>query len=451
MSAPDLGVLAREAAEWMRGREPGVEAEVFVERGEERSLTRRDGARDGVESAQSRGAGVRVIRDGRVGFASAGGADAEALRGLYARAVEQLDSAETDARRRLPVPVAAAKEDSGLAASLWDEALFTRTWTEIEDSLARAESAALSAGSGLRALRSSWTESRGETAVASTTGVFARERGGSASLSVDVAAERKAETQLGEAWRGARRLAALDPEALGREAARLALAQLGARRARGGRKAVVFEPRVAVEFLELLESLLSAEEVQGGRSLLAGRLGKVVASPLVTLRDEPRRLGALGSCAYDDEGLATLDKVLIDAGVLREYLHDAETAAREGRASNACAFRGSYAGLPSPGASNLYLAPGTATREGLVASTKDGILPLEVLGLHMADPVSGEFSVGVSGLAIEAGALGRPVKGAMISGNLLDLLARVDAVADDLEFHGAHGSPTFRVAALDVA
>ena len=226
---------------------------------------------------------------------------------------------------------------------------------------------------------------------------------------------------------------------------------LGARRAKAGKRAVLFEPWVAGEFLELLAELLSADEVQGGRSLLAGKLGRSVASPLVTLRDDPRRPGGLGSCLFDDEGVPTRDKAMISAGVLSGFFYDAFTAAREGLASNGCAYRDTYAGLPGPGASNLYLAPGAMTRDALIADTKSGLLVAEVLGMHMVDPVSGAFSVGVSGLSIEKGRVAGPVKGAMISGSLLDLLSRVDGVASDLTFQGSLGAPTFRISSLDVA
>lgn len=448
MSA-DLESLAAQAAAWAKAQGSGAEAEVYLSRSVDRVLARREGARESVETAESLGAGVRVVRDGRVGFASAGAADAETLRALWRRAVEQLPHAEPQPGRALPAPVADAA-DPAFAASLWDESLFARSWDELEKTLAKAEAAA-SGGGKARVLRAELTEARGETVVASTRGVLARERGGSVSVAATSAAEDGAETQVGEGWRGARRFDAVDPVAAGAEAARRALAALGARKTRAGRRPVVFEPWVGVEFLELLADLLSAEEVQGGRSLLAGRLGREVGSSLVTLRDDPRLPGGPGSSRFDDEGLPTRDKALVERGVLRELLHDSATAAREGLASNGCGYRGSFSGLPGPGPSNLYLAPGALGRDALLSSTKDGLLVLEVLGTHMVDPVSGEFSVGVSGLELSKGGPGRPFKGAMVSGNLLDLLARVDAVADDLVFHGGFGSPTFRVSALDVA
>ena len=446
----DLEALASEAVSWMRAQSPETSAEVYLSRSRSRALARRDGARDGVELAESLGAGVRVIKGGRVGFASAGGADSETLRDLWRRAVEQLPHAEPEAGRALPAPSAAGGPDAAFDASLWDESLFARPWDALEARLGEAEAAA-GAGGRARVLRSEIGESRGEVLVANTLGLLAREQGGAVTVSVSVAAESGGESQVGEGFRESRRFDELDPAAASAEAAHRALSTIGGRRTRAGRRAVVFEPWVAVEFLELLAELLSAEEVQGGRSLLAGRLGKKIASPLVTLRDDPRRPGGPASARFDDEGVPTRDKAIIEKGVLTALLHDSATAAREGAASNGCAYRAGWSGLPGPGPSNMLLAPGPMSRDALIGATKDGLLVLEVLGTHMINPVSGEFSVGVSGLEIDKGVLGRPFKGAMIAGNLLDLLARVDAVADDLVFHGSFASPTLRISALDVA
>lgn len=444
----DLSALASEAVSWMRAQSAETSAEVYLSLGEDRTLARRDGAREGVETASSFGAGVRVVRDGRAGFASAGAVEPEALKALWRLAIEQLPHSAPEPGRGLPGP-ASGGEDAAFSASLWDDTLLARPWDALEARLAEAESV-VGADARARVLRAEISESRVESVVANTRGVLARERGGSADVWICAAAGEGTGTQIGEGARSARRFDALEAAAAGREAVRRAVSALGARRTRAGRRAVVLEPWVAVEFLELLADLLSAEEVQGGRSLLAGRLGASVASPLVTLRDDPRRPGGPASARFDDEGVPTRDKAVIERGALRELLYDAATAARAGVAPNGCGYRPGWSGLPGPGASNLYLVPGATSREALLAGTKDGLLVLEMLGAHMMDPVSGEFSVGVSGVELSGGAVGPAFNGAMISGNLLDLLARVDAVADDLCFHGSLGAPTIRVSALDV-
>lgn len=443
----ELEALAARALDRFKSR-GGEQAEVYLSRSEERSLARRDGALDVVEAGENVGAAVRVLRDGRAGFAAAGGAAPEMLDALYERALAQLPHAEPEKGRQLP---SAGAGDPALEATLWDETLFSRPWPEAEALLARAEEAARSETRVKRVLRAEYGESRGEVVIANSRGLLVRERGGSAHVSVSAAAESGAETHVGESFLSSRRAAGLDFARAGREAAFFAASLLGAGAAPGGRRPVVFHPRVGAEFLELTAQLLSAEEVQAGRSLLAGKLGKKAASPLVTLRDEPRRPGGPASAAVDDEGVPTADRDMIEKGVLRALFHDTLTAAREGHASNGCAWRGSYEDAPSPSSSNLVLAPGVTPPEALLAGAKAPLLVLDVLGMHMVDPVSGEFSVGVSGLLVEKGRAGKPFKGAMLSGNLVDLLGRVDAVATDLEWHGAFACPSFRVSSLDVA
>ncbi|MFI5351296.1 MAG: PmbA/TldA family metallopeptidase, partial [Elusimicrobiota bacterium] len=214
----DLEARAAEAVSWMERQSASVQSEVYLSSSRHRSLARRDGARDGVEISESFGAAVRVMEGGRVGFASAGGADADALRGLWRRAVEQLPHAEPEAGRALPPP-AADLPDAAFDSSLWDDSLFSRSWRELDSRLGDAEGAA-SAGGRARVLRSEFSESRGDVVIANTLGLRARERSGSVSVSVSCAAERAGESQVGEGFREARRFDALGVEAAGAEAAR---------------------------------------------------------------------------------------------------------------------------------------------------------------------------------------------------------------------------------------
>lgn len=446
----DLKALAGEALDWIRRQAPGVEAEVYLSRGEERSLELREGELDGVQQSASEGAGLRLLAGDRMAFASAGGLSLEALQALYRRAAAQLPYVEPDKFRNLPAPAAAAA-DGKLAASLWDESLFTQSWDAVLPRLRAMESEALAEKRVAGVVRAGYSESRGEVVVANTRGVMSLERGGSCSVGLSTLSRAGDETQVGSAFQSSRRAAALDFARVGRESAARTVALLGSRKLPGGRRAVLFDPWSAGELLELIASLLCADQVQRGKSLLAGKLGARVGSDLVTLIDDPRLEAGLASSLYDDEGVPTGRRVAIDKGVVREFFYDSYTAARDGRPDNGCAGRGSFKGLPSPGSSNFYLQPGPSSRQALLEDTRDGILVLEIMGMHMADPISGEFSVGVSGLAVKDGATAFPVKNAMISGNLVELLGRVDAVASDLTFHGSIGAPTFRVADMNVA
>jgi PmbA protein len=147
----------------------------------------------------------------------------------------------------------------------------------------------------------------------------------------------------------------------------------------------------------------------------------------------------------------TRRKALVEAGILKDYFYDTYTANKDSRASNGCAGRASFRGVPGPSSSNFYLSPGSISRDRLIADTRDGILVFEVMGMHMTDPISGEFSVGISGIAVQNGKLTHGVRGAMLSGNVLQMLGQIDAIADDLTFYGRLAAPTFRVPDLMVA
>ena len=447
----DLAELACSSLDWIRGQDPGVEAELYLARGEERGIELREGRLDHIQHAASEGAGLRVLAGGRMGFAWSGGLSVEGLRDLYRKVREQMGSLEPDPCKDFPSPEP-ARPDPALAASLWDGGLFTAPLAACQDRLQAAAASAMSQDRRLGAmLRAGYGEARGEAVVANTRGVLARDRGASASVGFSVLAREGGEIQLGSAFQSACQAAPLEFDRTAAQACVRAVQLLGGRKPAGAERAVIFDPWAAGDILDLVCDLLCADQVQRGKSALAGALGRQVGSSLVTFRDDPRRLGGLGSCLHDDEGCPTSAKALIEGGVVRDYFYDTYTARKDSRPGNASAGRGSYKGLPGPTHSNFYLAPGGSSREGLIADTQDGLLVLEIMGMHMADPITGDFSVGVSGLAVEQGRLGSPVKKTMISGNILELLARIDAVADDLTFYGSLGAPTFRVARMDVA
>ncbi len=441
------GLLSRLKAHML----PGMEGELYLSRSEERSLELRDGAVDAVEQSALQGMGLRLFQGGRLGFACAGEVSHEALDDLYRQASAQLPHQRPDAARALPAPQA-ARADPELETGLLDSSLFAQDWEALKPRLLEMDEAVRRFDPRIESvLRAGYEEARGEVVIASTLGVLTRETGGSVSVGVSALAGDGADQQVGSAFQSCRRRQRLDFSRVARECAERTVALLGSRKLPGGRRAVLFDPWIAGEFLELVSGLLCADQVQRGKSLLAGRLGKKVGSSLATFVDDPRMKEGMASALFDDEGLPTKRKVLIEQGVAREFFYDTYTANREGGENNASAARGSYRGLPSPASTNFYLAPGGLSRDAVLKDTQDGILILDVMGMHMADPISGEFSIGVSGLAVSAGRLGPAVKNAMISGNLLDLLANIDAVADDLTFHGSMGAPTFRVAGLSVA
>jgi PmbA protein len=268
----------------------------------------------------------------------------------------------------------------------------------------------------------------GEVRVANTGGLDAGYRYGRGLAWLDVAATDRGGSQVGHHAEFALAAREIDPEAVGRAAARKALAKLGSEPGRTGRIPAVLDREVVAGLLDALAPAFSARRVLKGTSFLAGRLGDPVASPSVTLVDEPRLPGGFGSAPADGEGLPTHRTQLLEEGRLSGYLHDTYSAAKTGAGRAGNAVRTSYGVPPQIGPMNLVLLPGPEPVEALLERAGGGILVTELMGLHTADPTSGDFSLGGSGRLLEGGRPGAPVDQLAISGNFRDLLASIEAV-----------------------
>ena len=243
----------------------------------------------------------------------------------------------------------------------------------------------------------------------------------------------------------------LKPEEVGRKAAGQAVRMLGARPVTTRKTPVVLDPYVAAGFLDLISTALTSEAVQKGRSLFAGKKDTEVASGKITVIDDGTLPGGIASAPFDGEGVATSRTVLIEDGVLKGYLYNTYTAAKDGVCSTGNGVRNSFKGTPEVGVTNIFIKPGSVPAEQLFSELEKGIYITEVMGMHTANPISGDFSVGVSGLLIEKGQLTRPVRGMALGGNIMDLLAGVNAVGNDLNFFGSRGSPTLRISEMTLS
>jgi PmbA protein len=205
----------------------------------------------------------------------------------------------------------------------------------------------------------------------------------------------------------------------------------------------------APSLLQQLVACVTGYAVYRETSFLAGKLGERVGSELLTVIDDGRRAGGLGSRPFDGEGQPTRRNLVLEGGRLASYLLDAYSARKLGLRSTGSAVRGAGS-APSAGPSNLWLEPGKDSLEELIASTPRGLLVTELIGMGF-NPVTGDYSRGAAGLWIEGGELAGPVEEITIAGNLGDMLRCVDAVGSDLLWLGRVASPSLRVARMTVA
>jgi PmbA protein len=238
-------------------------------------------------------------------------------------------------------------------------------------------------------------------------------------------------------------------ETIAREAARRAVARIGARPVPTARVPVVMHPDVAEAWISEMLDAFSAESVIKKSSWLTEKLGETIGSPLVTLTDDGRLRHGVGSTPYDGEGVATRRNVLIDRGVCAMFLYDTYHARRAGTRSTGSAVRG-YSSVPGVGSHNLSLAPGEDTPEAILRKADRGFF-LTDTGSFGFNSVTGDYSYQAQGFWIEGGEPTFPVEGVTVASNSLDMLKHVAAVGNDLRWEGSVASPTLLISEMTVS
>jgi len=313
------------------------------------------------------------------------------------------------------------------------ESFPTERKIELAVELERATLAADPRISGIESAE--YVDTLAEGAIVSTTGIRTAGRETACYVMTYVMASEGDETQTGFGFSVGREPGALEVATAATEAAGRATRMLGAVKPGSERLTVVLDPWVTAQFLGILAFTLNGESVLKGRSLFVDRLGDEVASPLVTLVDDPTDPAAFTATETDGEGLATRRNSLIEDGVLKMFVHNAYTARRAGTVSTGSAVRSGFKSTPGVGCIATRLVPGARSQAELVAEVGEGLLVQDVSGLHSGvNPVSGDFSTGAEGLRIRGGALAEPVREFTIASTLQRMLKDVRAVGDDLQW-----------------
>ncbi|BAF59340.1 predicted Zn-dependent protease and their inactivated homologs [Pelotomaculum thermopropionicum SI] len=422
-------------------------AEVYISSTKELNIEVRDGRVETMKLAEDRGLGIRVIQNGRIGFSFSTDLSPRGVEDAARKALDNCGKASEDPFNRLPPP-----GTDYPALDIYDPAIREATVEQKIEMARYMEETARSYDPRVKIIESS-TYQDGEVLVCviNSLGMQLSYRSAYCGIYLALAAGEGDDSQTGFALDFKLKYDQLKPEKVGREAARRAVRMLGAAPVTTRRVAVVLDPFVATGFLGLLGPALTGEAVQKGRSLFARKVGERVASDKITITDDGAMPGGIASAPFDGEGVPTSRTVLIEKGILKGYLHNTYTASREGVRSTGNGVRSSFKGTPEVGVTNFFIEPGQVPPEALIRELPDGLYITEVMGMHTANPISGDFSVGVAGLLIENGELTRPVRGMAMGGNIMDFLAGIDAVGNDLQFFGGRGAPTLRVAGMTVS
>lgn len=428
--------LARQVADRADG---GEQIEAFAVRSVDTEVAVRDATVESLSSAETRGVGIRVVGEGRQGYASTADISEAGLADALEEARSNAAVATPDDANGLPDP-APTPELDGLAAAGFDAV----TPQQRIDLALELEAAALDTDDRVAGVETvKYADSRTEAALASSRGMALTQVRTDAYAFAFVMAAEGDETQTGFAITLGRGPDELDVTAAGTEAATKAARLLGARQPDSGRTVVVFDPFVTAQFLGVLSQALDAEAVIKGRSLFAGRRGDDVAAAAVTLLDDGLYPGAPGTSPWDGEGVPQQRTEVITGGTLASFLHSTWTARRTGggAASTGNAVRAGFKSSPGVAPTNLFLEPGPDGPDTLLGGVADGVYVQDVMGLHSgANPVSGEFSVSFTGLRIRDGKLAEPIRESAVSSTIVDVLSSIRAVGSDLRFIPVAGS-----------
>ena len=243
------------------------------------------------------------------------------------------------------------------------------------------------------------------------------------------------------------------PKEMAAQGVEEALGKLGGKSIPSGTYNTIIYNEAMVQLLETFAGTFSGDAAQKGLSLLKGKEGQMIASPIVTIVDDPLMDGGLASAPFDDEGVATFTKELVFEGKLNTLLHNLKTAHKQGVKSTGNGFKASYASSVNVSESNLYLRAGEKSFQDLMEEINEGVIITDLAGLHSgANVVSGDFSLAAKGFYVKDGKKAFPVEQITLAGNYFDLLKNIKVIGNDLKFPMSNvGSPSVIATGLSIA
>lgn len=433
--------LARRAVE-LAQQSGATAAEATVSYARRFHVEARAQALSKLEQSTAKSMHLRVFVGGRRASLSTSDFTADALRDAVDRVVAAAQHVADDPLARLPETFASSIAE----LDLYDAAVSERSDdAKVEDAFlmeraVRAADARVDNSSG-----SHYTDSVSMTALANSAGfngAYASTRASRSTAPVATDGDVKRTAYYGTA---ARRFAGLEScETVAQKAARRAVESFGARKPPTMTGAVIFDRDVAAALMDEVFSAVSGANVATANSWLADRMGERIGSDLVEIVDDGLMPAMLGSAPFDGEGIATRRTPVIEGGVLRSFLFDTYYARKLGTVSTG---NSTGAGV---GTNNFYLRNGNESVEELIARTKRGVFVTDTIGFAH-EHATGNYSRGARGFLIENGELAYPIDEFTIAGNMLQMLAALDGVANDLLFDSEIVSPTLRIGEMTIS
>lgn len=403
---------------------------------------------ESLEEATETGIAIRVLEEGRLGFSFTTSLTEKSVK-------DSIESAVTAARETDPDDAwafAEAKPVTGFDWECYDETLKEESFAKKAEVAIQLEAGVLKADNKIKRVRKSiYEESAVKIRIVNSEGVdlaFEKTLVGCELIAV---AESGGDSQWAMDLDFSHARGGLDAARVIKDVAERAVSLLGAGPIPTTRTPACLHPFAAAGLLKEFSAAFFANNIYKKKSPLEGKLNKPLYSGILNIMDNGLLERGFGSTPFDGEGLPSKKTYLVQKGVVRSWLADIYWGRKLAFPSTGSSRRDSLKETPSVGISNLYIEPGNTPPERLMAEMDTGFYITGLIGVHTANPITGDFSVGAEGLWLEKGRVIHPVKGVVVAGNFHDVFKNLISVASDLRFMGRVGSPTLLVSEIQVS
>lgn len=410
-----------------------------------------NGQIDNLSFAETKGLGIRIFKDKRVGYSYTSILDEYNIEKCIDRAFSNSKITFQEEFNYLPLE-SEFKNRKGIIDKkiLFSEDFFN---FDIKQKIQLAKELEILAKkkdkrvTGINNLI--YNDSLDEVMILNSTGFFDSYRATSAFIYLSVISKEKDDTSTGDFFGYNRSPGEFNLEEIATNAVNRSVWLLGGKKIKSQVVDIVLDPFVAAQFLGIIASIVTADAVQKGKSLLKDRIGDKIFKGDFDIIDDGTLSYGLASKPFDGEGVPKGKTVIFENGILKTFLYNTYTARKDKKFSTGNAVRASYQSTPEVGVSNFYLKPSKTSLEKIIKSVDKGFYVIDIIGLHSGtNPISGQISVGAKGLWIDKGSFSKPVKEVTIATDLLSFCKSIDKIGDDLRFMpsgGYIGSPSMLV------
>ncbi len=409
------------------------------------SLKIREGALDTFEQENEQGYSVRLLKNGAPGFSFGVNPSLEAMEKAIDDALAAAEFLEREPCQFFTAP--------GLLypnLDLTDETIPQITLTD-KIALAKEIYNRSDKQTAIRKVESTgYGESTQNVFIVNSLGLDLHYTRNFCYAMATVIAAKDNEAETGSAFRIMQSYHDLEPSEIAEEAVKEGREKLGAKKIPTGDYPIILHPRAFLDLFSILMPSFLGDRVWKKKSLLENKEGVKIAPPSLNFYSDGLWTQGIDSAPFDDEGMPCQKIKLLDEGCVSRFLYDNKNGMRVGKESTGNGY-GSFKDWPSVAFSNYYFAPGETGLSKMIAGQEKAVYIKSLMGLHTANSLTGDFSLGVKGHLIKKGEIAHPVAGVAVAGNILGILNNIDAISKELEFYGRKAAPHVLIGKMKIS